>query len=46
MITQIIKGKDDISHHEFNMYLGRAQDVEDDHDTVVGRFHEDVTDRR
>ena len=24
MITQIIKGKDGISHHEFNIYLGRA----------------------
>ena len=46
MIIQTIKGKDGISHHEFDVYLGRAQDVADDHDTFVERFHEDVIDRR
>ena len=46
MITQIIKGKDGISHHEFDIYLGRAQDVADDHDTFVERFHEDVIGRQ
>jgi hypothetical protein len=42
MITQIIEGKDGISHHELNRYPGRAQKVDDDHDTFVERFHEDV----
>ena len=42
MIKQIIKGKDGISHPEFDRYLGRAQNVDDDHDIVVERFHEDV----
>ena len=46
MITQFIKGKDGISHHEFDRYLGRPQNVDDDHNTVVERFQEDVTDRR
>ena len=46
MITQFIEGKDGISHHEFDIYLGRAQDVDDDHGTVVERFHEDVIDWR
>ena len=46
MVSQIIRGKDGISHHEFNCYPGRAQNVDDDHDTFVERFHEDVTDRR
>ena len=32
MITQIIEGKDGITHQEFDIYLGRAQDVDDDHD--------------
>ncbi len=45
MITQIIKGKDGISHHEFNWYPGWAQNV-DDHDTFVARVHEDVSNRR
>ena len=45
MITQIIGGKDGISHHEFNRYLGRAQNVDDDHDTFVERF-QDVIDRQ
>ena len=31
-ITQIIKGKDGIYHHEFNCYPGRSQNVDDDHD--------------
>ena len=42
MITQTIEGRGCISHHEFDIYLGRAQDVDDDHDTFVERFHEDV----
>ena len=46
MITQIIGGKDGISPQEFDIYLGRAQDVDDDHDTFVERFHEDVIGRR
>ena len=46
MITQIIEGKDGISHHEFNWYLGRDQNVDDDHDTIVERFHEGVIDQR
>ena len=46
MITQIIEGKDGISHQEFDRYLGRAQNVDDVHDTFVARFHEDVIDRR
>ena len=46
MIKQIIEGKDGIPHPEFDRYLGRAQNVDDDHDTFVERFHEDVIDRR
>ena len=46
MIIQFIEGKDGISHPEFDRYLGRAQNVDDDHDTCVERFHEDVIDRR
>ena len=46
MITPTIEGKDGISHHEFNRYPGRAKNVDDDHDTFVERFHEDVIDRR
>ena len=46
MTTQFIEGKDGISHHEFNWYPRRAQNVDDDHDTFVERFHEDVIDRR
>ena len=46
MIKQIIEGKDGISHPEFDRYLGRGQTVDDDHDTFVERFQEDVTDRR
>ena len=42
MVTQIIEGKDGISHHEFNWYPGRAHKVNDDHDAFVERFHEDV----
>ena len=42
MITQLIEGKDGISHEEFNRYLGRAQNVDDDHDTFIERFHEDI----
>ena len=42
MITQIIEGKDGISHHELNRYPRRAHKVDDDHDTFVERFHEDV----
>ena len=46
MITQIIEGKEGTYHHEFNRYLGRGQNVDDDHDTFVERLQEDVTDRR
>ena len=47
MITQLIEGKDGISHHEFfNRSLGRAQNVDDIHDTFIARVHEDVIDRR
>ena len=46
LITPIIEGKDDISHHGFNRSLGRAQNVDDIHDTFVARVHEDVIDRR
>ena len=42
MIRQIIEGKDGISHQELDIYLGRARDVDNDHDTVVERFHEDI----
>ena len=42
MIKQIIKGKDGISHPEFDRYLGRAQNVDDVHDTFVGRFQKDA----
>ena len=45
MITQSSRGKDGISHHEFDCYPGRAQNVDDDHDTIVERFHEDVINR-
>ena len=44
MISQIIEGKDRISLHEFNRYPGRAQNVDDDHDTIEERFHEYVID--
>ena len=40
------RGKDGISHHEFNWYNGKARNTDDDHDTFVERFHEDVIDRR
>ena len=46
LITPIIEGKDGISHHDFNRSLGRAQNVDDIHDTFVARVHEDVIDRR
>ena len=46
MITQIIEGKDGISHQDFNRYPGRTQKVDDDHDTSVERLHDDVLDRR
>ena len=46
MITQIIEGKDGTYHHEFNRYLGRGENIDDDHDTFVERFQEDVTARR
>ena len=45
MIIQITEGKDGISHHEFNRYPGRAQKADDDHDTFVEIFHEDVINR-
>ena len=45
LITPIIEGKDGISHPEFDRYLGRAQNVDDIHDTFVARVHEDVIDR-
>ena len=31
MIIQTIEGKDGISHHEFDRYPGRTQNVDDDH---------------
>ena len=40
------RSKDDISHHEFDRYPGRAHKVDDDHDTFVERFHEDVINQR
>ncbi len=46
MLTQIIEGKDGISHHDFNRSLGRAQNADDDHDTIVERFHADVVNQR
>ena len=46
MTTQIIEGKDGISLHEFNWYPGRAQNVNDDHDTIVERFHEEAIEQR
>ena len=46
MITQIIEGKDGISHHEFNWYLGRSQDVDDDHDKFCRRLHEEAIEQR
>ena len=46
MITQIIEGKDGISHHEPNRYPGRAHKVDDNHDIFVERFHEDVINQR
>ena len=46
MIIQIIEGKDGPSHHEFNCYPGRSDNVDDDHVTFVEKFHEDVIDRR
>ena len=45
-ITQILEGKDGISLHEFNRYPGRAQNVDDDHDTIVERFHEEAIEQR
>ena len=39
------RDKDGISHEEFNRYLGRAQNVDDDPDRFVGRF-QDVIDRQ
>ena len=46
MIIKIIEGKDGISLHEFNRYPGRAQNVDDDHDTIVERFHEEAIEQR
>ena len=46
MIIKIIEGKDGISLHEFNQYPRRAQNVDDDHDTIVERSHEDVINQR
>ena len=46
MIIKIIEGKDGTSNQEFDRYLGRPQNVDDDPDTFVQRFREDVTDRR
>ena len=40
------RGKDGNSYHEFDCYSGIAQKVDNDHDTFVERFHEDVIDRR
>ena len=42
MITQILEGQGWYFSYEFNRYLGRAQNVDDDHDTFAKRFHEDV----
>ena len=41
-----LRAKGGISHQEFDRYLGRAQNADDDHDTFVERSHEDVIDRR
>ena len=46
MITQLIKGKDGNSLHESGWYPGRAHKVDDDYDTFVERFHEDVINQR
>ena len=46
MRIQIIEGKDGMSPHEFNWYPRRPQNVDDDHDTFVEMFQEDVTDQR
>ena len=46
MITQSSRGKDGISHDEFDLYPVRAQNVDDEHDTFVERFHEVIIDRR
>ena len=42
----IIKGKDGISLHEFDWYPGRAQNVDDDHNTIVERFQAGVINRQ
>ena len=46
MITQSSRGKDGNSHHEFDLYSRRAQNVDDDHGTFVERLPKDVIDRR
>ena len=46
MIIQITRGKAGISHPEFDRYVGRAQNVDDVHDTFVARSYEEVIDRR
>ena len=46
MITQIIKGKGCYFSSKFDRSLGRAQNVDDDYDTFVERFHEDVINQR
>ena len=45
MITQTIEGKGWYFSSKFDRSLGRAQNVDDIHDTFVARVHEDVIDR-
>ena len=40
------RGKDGITHQEFDWYPGTAQNVGNDHATFVERFHEDVINQR
>ena len=46
MTTQLSRGKDGISQHEFDSHLGRSQNVDNDHDTFCREFHEDVIEQR
>ena len=45
MITQIIEGPGWYFSSGFNWFPIRAQNVDDDHDTIVERFHDDVFDQ-
>ena len=44
MKTQLSRGKDGISHHEFDSHLRRSQNVDDDHNSIHREGHEDVID--